>query len=472
MSKKTKTKTKTMARPHLQHATWIHSLNSLVFLWTINNNSSSSKGINFSDFDLELLIRIEKPESLPSGIERLDDNATQTNEILEDLLFRLSQAGYETIEISKRYFEGKGGTNPLSVCFHDPRSSLTCQVTFDHSAGTSLHRLFQAYADIDERVEPFVFIVQEILASYGRTQETLSNLAVAMIAIRYLQKVRILPNLLKHQGRRVDFGFYSGPFEGRLPLEEKMVRGIDNRSMVAVTGGSRRRKRRGSSRSKKSKPLTWSSSAIQVARALRSEEDLVIKQLTESSPGCRTVCYDFDEEMAKIKSFDKSPTKKSPFRLVVDFFDYAAKKFKYWDELLPPPADPFAMTNDAKDRNKFFSGLIVQDPFVLDRNLSALTTGWRFKNTSDVFQRVSTVLSNLPMCAIDGGKCTDEQGEMSAEETATEEHCNLSERSMDHLMSFLNVHDEYGDVVAGSSIEELAKVILLAYAYRLAPDEQ
>lgn len=449
-------------------------LNCLVVLSTIDNNSSSSKGISFSDFDLELLIKTDKPESLPPAIERLDDNVTQTNEIPEYLLDSLTQAGYETIEISRRYFEGESGTNPLSVCFLDPKSNLTCQVTFDHSAGTSLCKLFQAYTGIDERVEPFVFIVQETLSRYGRTGETLSNLAVAMIAISYLQKVRILPNLLKHQGRRVDFDFYSGPVEGRLPSQEEMVRGIDNRAMVAVAGGPKRKKRRARSRSKKSKPLRSSPSTTQAARApdtLRFEEDLVIKQWTESSLGCRISCYDFDEEMAKVKSFDKSLTKKSPFRLVVDFFDYAAKKFKDWDDLLPLPAEPLTTTNGANDPNKFFSGLIVQDPFALDRNLATLTTGWRFKSISDVFQRISAVLSNLPTCAIDGRECADELGEMSADEAATEEHYNQSERSIDQLMSFLNVHDEYGDVVAGSSIEELAKVILLTYAYQLAPDE-
>jgi hypothetical protein len=175
--------------------------------------------------------------------------------------------------------------------------------------------------------------------------------------------------------------------------------------------------------------------------------------------------------MAKIKSFDKSLTKKSPFRLVVDFFDYAAKKFKDWDDLLPPPAEPFAATNGAKDWSKFFSGLIVQDPFALDRNLATLTTGWRFRSTSDVFQRISAVLSNLLMRAIDGGEGADEPGEMNTDEAATEEHCKQSERNVDQLMSFLDVHDEYGDVVAGPSIEEIGKVILLAYAYRLGPDE-
>ncbi|KAG9069810.1 hypothetical protein KI688_009135 [Linnemannia hyalina] len=430
--------------------------------------SSSSKGISFSDYDLELLIKIDKPRNLPPEMERLD-------EIVKYLLPSLTQAGYETIEISRRYFEGKSATNPTSVCFLDPKSNLTCQVSFDHSAGTSIRKLFQAYASIDERVEPFVFIVQETLNRYGRTQETLSNLAVAMIAINYLQKERILPNLLKHQGRRVDFDFYSGPVEGRLPLEEEMVRGIDNRGVVAVVGGSKKKKRRGRSRSKKSKPSTSSSPTTQTTRApgtLQSEEDLVFKRLTEPTPGCRIVCYDFDEEMAKIKSFDKSPTKKSPFRLVVDFFDYATKKFKDWDDLLPPPAEPLAMMNGAKDRNKFFSGLIVQDPFVLDRNLATLTTGWRFKSISDVFQRISAAFSNLSAHAMNGSEGADELGEVSVDEAAAEEHCKQSERNMDQLMSFLNVYDEYGDAVAGQSTEELAKVILLAYAYRLSPDEQ
>ncbi|KAF9537818.1 hypothetical protein EC957_007647 [Mortierella hygrophila] len=430
--------------------------------------SSSSKGISFSDYDLELLIKTDKPSNLPPEMERLD-------EIVKYLLPSLTQAGYETIEISRRYFEGKSATNPSSVCFLDPKSNLTCQVSFDHSAGTSIRKLFQAYASIDERVEPFVFIVQETLTRYGRTQETLSNLAVAMIAISYLQKERILPNLLKHQGRRVDFDFYSGPVEGRLPLEEEMVRGMDNRGVVAVTGGSKKKKRRGRSRSKKSKPSTSSSPTTQAARTpgtVQSEEDLVFKRLTEPTPGCRIACYDFDEEMAKIKSFDKSPTKKSPFRLVIDFFDYAAKKFKDWDDLLPPPAEPFAMMNGAKDRNEFFSGLIVQDPFVLDRNLATLTTGWRFKSISDVFQRISAALSNLSASAINGSEGADELGEVSVDEAAAEEHCRQSERNMDQLMSFLNVYDEYGDAVAGQSTEELAKVILLAYAYRLGPDEQ
>ncbi|KAH7050539.1 hypothetical protein BKA57DRAFT_534818 [Linnemannia elongata] len=454
-----------------QEQDFIHILNEMTHSDVVVL-SSSSKGINFSDYDLELLIKTDKPENLPQAIEKLDDTLTQTNEIPEDLLDSLAQAGYENIEVSRRYFEGKSGTNPSSVCFLDPTSNLTCQVSFDHSAGTSVRKLLQAYAGIDERVEPFVFIVQETLTRYGRTRETLSNLAVAMIALSYLQKEKILPNLLKHQGPRVDFDFYSGPVEGRLALEEEMVRGIESRVMVAVTGGSKRKKRRSRSRSKRSKSSPSAAQTTRAPVALRSEEDLDLRRLAISFLGRRIVSYDFDEEMAKIKSFDKSPTKKSPFRLVVDFFDYAAKKFKDWDDLLPPPTEPLDMATETKDRKKIFSGLIVQDPFVLDRNLATLTTGWRFKSISDVFQRISAVLSNLPMHSIDGGKPADGLHEMSADDEATEEHYKQNENSMDPLMSFLNVHDEYGDAVAGPSIEELAKVILLAYAYQLAPDGQ
>jgi hypothetical protein len=366
-----------------------------------------------------LIINTENPKNLPPVINELDYNVTQTNDIPEDLMDSITQVGYGTIEASKRYFEGKSGTNPSTVCFLDPKSNLTCQVSFDHSAGRSVRKLLQAYADIDERVEPFIHIVQETLTRYGRTREMLSNLAVAIIAISFLQKEMILPNLLKHQGRRVDFDFYSGPVEGRLPLEEEMVRDIDSQAAGTVPGGSGRKKRKGSSNKKskpsKALPAASQSETTRTPGTPLSEEDVVFKRLVESFLHCRIVNYEYDEETAKIKSFDKNPVKKTPFRLVVDFFDSASKKFKDWDDLLLPPTEPLVMTTGVKDGDEFFAGLIVQDPFTLDRNLATLTTGWRFRSLSGMFQRISSVLSSLPKRAVDG-----EVSEVGAEEADEE----------------------------------------------------
>ncbi|KAG0251985.1 hypothetical protein BGZ95_006738, partial [Linnemannia exigua] len=176
--------------------------------------NSSAKGINISDFDLELVMTY-------TITKNLDD-------AMDELLVKLKSAGYKYIHLHDRYSDELCQRGDEYVGFYDPKSELTCQITLvgptdTCHGGTDLRDMMQAYADIDSRVELFIFAVQRILDKHGRSRQVLSNLAVTMIAIHYLQFKSILPQLLSHQDKRANFEFYSGPVEKMLPEDTTVI---------------------------------------------------------------------------------------------------------------------------------------------------------------------------------------------------------------------------------------------------------
>ncbi|KAF9090348.1 hypothetical protein BGX29_011525 [Mortierella sp. GBA35] len=236
---------------------------------------SSTKGINFSDYDFELL-------------------------------------------------QASGPRNPMQ------RPSLDYLAL--HHKGQAIRNRFQAYADMDKRVEPSIFIIQETLYKYERTRETLNNFAVAMIAIHYLQKELILPRLLNHQGKQVDFEFCSGPASERLALEDAKAKDNDNLAQALLEIMSKKN-RKGGEKPKLSRG--GGSGGAQV-----SAGGVDIKGLTESLLRRRLVNYTYDKDLAQIRPFDKSPVKITVLELIIELFGYASQKFKDWDDVLPPPAEP------------------------------------------------------------------------------------------------------------------------------------
>ncbi|KAF9118575.1 hypothetical protein BGW39_001031 [Mortierella sp. 14UC] len=353
-----------------------------------------------TQMDVEVLCRCVPP--FRSSIKPVDSPA--------ELLDRITKAEYDTIQPRRRYFEPQ-------------LSELTCQVSLRHQGGKPIRDILQAYAGIDDRMEPFISIVQQTLTRCGRTRETLNNLAVAMIAIHYLQKERI------------------GPVEGRLPLEESNARDNDELAelVMDLANNSISNNKGRKKGSKKSSTLS-SLSFGQTNRAPISARDINVKGFLENLLGCCPLT----------ESFDKSPVKLTPLGRPVDFFAYTSDKFKEWDDLLPPPAEPLSSTTRATDRDKLFSGLVVQDPFVSDRNLTTLMTGWRFRSISNAFQQISAVFCNESL------RIAEEQIRLSAEEEAME-NAKLIGHINAQLKITVNSPDEYGDSVSGFSLEGLTK---------------
>ncbi|KAG0203704.1 hypothetical protein BGX33_008951 [Mortierella sp. NVP41] len=173
---------------------------------------------------------------------------------------------------------------------------------------------------------------KDLLERITQAKETLNNFAVAMIAIHYLQKELILPRLLNHQGKQVDFEFCSGPASERLALEDAKAKGNDNLAQALLEIMSKKN-RKGGEKPKLSRG--GGSGGAQV-----SAGGVDIKGLTESLLRRRLVNYTYDKDLAQIRPFDKSPVKVTVLELIIEFFGYASQKFKDWDDVLSPPAEP------------------------------------------------------------------------------------------------------------------------------------
>jgi hypothetical protein len=253
-------------------------------------------------------------------------------------------------------------------------------------------------------------------------------------------------------------------------LEESASRDNDDLAKVLldVTGNSSSKGRQKGGK-ESSAPTTTSSQRKHVHGVAGG---LNVKGFLEELLGCcRLVNYSFDKELArKFKVSDKPldlsshenllkglVTCMTPYGLAIEFFEYASKKFKDWDDLLPPPAESLASTAGATDRDKLFSGLVVQDPFLSDRNLTTLTTGWRFRSISRVFQMASACLSSQRGTLLN-------EIRMTLIDTDPKEEARQIESAQAQIKAIIGLRDEYGDFASGPSIDELAKGFLMCYA--------
>ncbi|KAF8948324.1 hypothetical protein BGZ47_005449 [Haplosporangium gracile] len=292
---------------------------------------------------------------------------------------------------------------------------------------------------IDDKVEEFIFIVQATLDRYGCTWETLNNLAVAMIAIDYLQQLKIFPNLLQPQGKRVNFDFYSGPIEERLPLEESVARDNDDIAealwdLISTKG----RKKRGKTSS------SSTASSGQRKHVHGAACDLNVKGFLEGLLGCcRLVNYSFDKKLEAKFQPEKNLDKSLSDDLDDEQFERSLVKCRSH------------MASPSSSSNKRFSGLVVQGPFLSDRNLTTLTTGWRFRSISTVFQRVSAALSSKRGIFMNGLM------RMTLPENDPREEAKQIESVHAQLKAIIGLRDEYGDFASGPSMDELAKGFLL-----------
>ncbi|KAG0271324.1 hypothetical protein BGZ95_000877 [Linnemannia exigua] len=496
--------------------------------------SSSAHGIHISDYDLELLLveravddtdttssteanthdqpssrdtdselverleRLTVEKSPPSGEERV--------QAIHALAAIIKNAGFKSVVARKRYSDVSCSLNSYYVCFYDPRTQLTCQLTLYNPAGLKTRNLLQAYADIDNRVKPFMFAVQRTLDNHGRSHEALGNFAVAMIGIHYLQTKGVLPKLLHRQGRRVEFGFHTGRPENVLPknLTSQNYTGLGQagRKPSASTHTAQSKNNRNIHRplrGRKTLPQQqqqgsgdfFSSVYDRVGsvptggvRCTTAPESNVPKgntrDQTEPSPDVRTVPCEYDTILAKVRPFDKSVLRKSVTDLVVDFFRYTSDKFEEWEDLLIPSdgATTYnyigAIDQEGKRCSMFmpgsaqtylpdrFSGLVVQDPFILDRNLAWLCTGWRFRNTGRAFRHAFDSIS----CSHTGAELYQHLiGEWLEEQEEIEGDLEF-ESETGHPMGYvindrvLDAWDEFGDSITDLRLRAIAQKMI------------
>ncbi|KAF8936796.1 hypothetical protein BGZ47_009318 [Haplosporangium gracile] len=413
--------------------------------------SSWAQGIHISDYDLEILL-VQRlldnsvsttSESNKKGQEQSTSRSSTDEELVERLMRltigkqhpsgeervrdihalakTIKDAGFKSVIAAKRHADVSCNLNPHYVCFYDIRTQLTCQVTLYNPSDLNVRNLLQAYANIDTRVEPFIFTVQRTLDNHGRSHEALGNFAVAMIAIHYLQTKGILPKLLHQQGRRVDFGFFTGKAANALPnvpFQDSAGQAGSRNPAAPASVSSAHAKPKGNikvrqGRRKQQPPQGgWTASSTGGSTAAASTASRgTTRGQTFTTSGARSINCAFDTELAKVRPFDKSVIRKSVTDLVISFFTYAAEKFQDWEDRLVPGDQMSdqdfvgAIDHNGKRCSMFmpgtavtylpekFSGLVVQDPFVLDRNLAWLCTGWRFMNTSKAFLRAQATVA-------------------------------------------------------------------------------
>ncbi|KAK3830377.1 MAG: hypothetical protein J3R72DRAFT_456047 [Linnemannia gamsii] len=376
----------------------IRSLEALTS-WGVQVLSSSAKGINISDFDLELIMTYTRGKKL--------DNA------MDELLVMLKCAGYKSVHLHNRYSDELCQRDDEYVGFYDPKSELTCQITLVSPidtchGGTDLRDMMQSYADIDNRVEPFIFAVQKILDKHGRSRQVLSNLAVTMIAIHYLQFKSILPQLLSHQNRRANFEFYSGPDEKILPEDTTVI--SDERMLAEWPKDAPPMAE--TLRAQISNKRYGSMDDRNTTNKKRGKYTLTLQELWEAATGHRMILTDYDKQLAKIRPFDKSPSPLSLGHLLIDFFKSTATDFKEWETHVLVPKSPGRGFKGSVSSD-VFTGLVVQDPFVLQLNLTSQCTGWKFMSTSKTFQRADETLS--------GGYRRPERSKKGGDEVGGEE---------------------------------------------------
>ncbi|OAQ28570.1 hypothetical protein K457DRAFT_20125 [Linnemannia elongata AG-77] len=410
--------------------------------------SSWAQGIQISDYDLELLLVERTPDNAATptsasneeGQEQFLSHVSTDEELVERLMkmairkqspsdeelvhdihalvTTIKNAGFRSVVAVKRYSDVTCGLNPYYVCFYDPKTQLTCQVAMHNPSGLSTRNILRAYTEIDTRVEPFIFAVQRTLDNHGRSHEALGNFAVTMIAIHYLQIKGILPKLLHQQDRRVDFGFFAGKSPNGLPKnpsQDSAGHAADCHP-AAISSAQAKPKANIKVRHGRRKPqLPQSDRTAYSVGGLTAAGGIAFRGTTRgqtaTSSGIRPIFCAYDTELAKARPFDKSLNRKSVTDLAVNFFTYTAEKFEDWEDLLVPGDQATdhdfvgSIDHEGERCSMFipeaavtylpekFSGLVVQDPFVLDRNLAWLCTGWRFMNTSKTFQRAQATVT-------------------------------------------------------------------------------
>ncbi|KAG0222307.1 hypothetical protein B0O80DRAFT_487499 [Mortierella sp. GBAus27b] len=139
------------------------------------------------------------PKPSPSGTEGFVPTMT-----LDEITNHLKRAGFKSVEYAYYYHDSTCDINVPYASFYDPRNELSCQITLSqlHPLGVPLQKLIQAYMDLDGRVERLVYAAQQILSEHGNCRRFLNNYAITLMVITFLQERSILPKLQHHRERR------------------------------------------------------------------------------------------------------------------------------------------------------------------------------------------------------------------------------------------------------------------------------
>ncbi|KAF9198119.1 hypothetical protein BGZ49_001172 [Haplosporangium sp. Z 27] len=440
--------------------------------------SSSADEVNVSDYDVELLLLKPKPRSSDVVSSVLTTYAGENTTIqpestkaaftitMTELSDTLKKAGYKSVQHSYRYADTTCEINVPYTTFYDHRSELTCQITLCHPLGLPLRDLIKTYASLDDRVGRLIYASQQILDEHGRSKKSLSNYAIALMVIAFLQEERILPKLQHHRiAEASSSSIQSTPKSQKQPVQSRqspLQVPRPETSVISKTKSSQK-----NSNMRKSK--TPKNPAVQSSPILELTVDMI--QVQTLAGKTRNIDCRFDRSMAKDESFGNQ-NKSTVGELLLEFLscfvldhDFRAdREVSIVEGSLSCPNDSASATrvigqglsagasslsvksaitvcNDkaseeftkiplrcskntsstdksdekpaacatgisdsaiSKPEHLYFSRLNVCDPFVRDRNVTKLCTGWKLNSTIECFEKAFGSLDgDISDCSLD-----------------------------------------------------------------------
>jgi hypothetical protein len=331
---------------------------------------------------------------------------------MKELAALLTKAGYKSIQHLDRYFDPSSEINVDYLSFIDPRSDLTYQIALDHPLGIRVRDLLQDYANIDTRVEPLVFVVQKTLDDFGRCRLYLSNYAVALMTIAFLQTKKILPLLQRHMmvPPSASSPTQSTPAATKLPQSPQST--TSTSSPRPLPRSQLRSQPRSAQNDQLKKNLQTANpqapSKTQIKNQKRKDKKRIhrdkslpaaTEQVRTMSGGKRMVDCRYDKALARTRPFDNKTTRETVAELLVDFMNYFGFSHKSIQcEIsiisgsttspvkIPGSASGSQSTRGAAGKMNL-PCLVVRDPFVTDRNVTWLCSQWRLAHCERMFVR-------------------------------------------------------------------------------------
>ncbi|KAF9366317.1 hypothetical protein BGX34_004242 [Mortierella sp. NVP85] len=461
--------------------------------------SSLAKGANISDYDIELLLvprSMASNKAATSTSPQVETEPLASTMTMNELANHLKRAGFKSVELMYRYTDTTCEINVPYVCFYDPRNDLSCQVSFKqlHPLGIPLQKLIQAYVDLDGRVEGLVYAAQQILSEHGSCRRFLSNYAITLMVIAYLQDKNILPRLQHHQERPPSNQTPQGPQQqpGR-PSVRPNTTSMSKHHRRAIVRQSRRRRNQGGSGTRRD-----GNTAFHVAE--------MVPVTTQDGSRTRQVDCHFDQAMAQNKMFGRGNIS-TMGDLLVGFLLYfgfgynhaedeeisivrrglsrrsnmtaanvgaenasesstATKQSKPDASKHQQCASPSSASTNmgARDDTKadipmstekseqqakhrwLCQGIIVRDPFVTDRNITHLCTGWKLATTLTCIRRAFLTLEDGDLeLSSDGGESYFGESEDESMDYDSDEYDSDSDDSDDESDGYEDEDEGDGD---------------------------
>lgn len=340
---------------------------------------------------------------------------------MKELATLLTKAGYKSIQHLDRYFDPSSEINVDYLTFIDPRSDLTCQIALDHPLGTRVRDLLQDYSNIDTRVEPLIFVVQQTLDDFGRCRLYLSNYAVALMTIAFLQTKKILPLLQRHlmvQLPSASLSIQSTPAAAEPSQSSQSTASASSsyrlpRSQLPSQLGTAQTDQPKNNQQTPNPPAASKSQIRNQKRKdkkrIHREESLpaATEKVKTVSGGIRMIDCRYDKALAQTRPFDNKNTGETVAELLVDFMDYFAFSHKSTQceiSIISGSTTSLVKIRGSASGSQSIRGavdketrpcLMVRDPFVMDRNVTWLCSQWRLAHCERMFMRAIMFLEGV-----------------------------------------------------------------------------